>query len=514
MNPSSPTRPATLTAPQAARFLQQASFASTPDDIARAQALGYSAWIQQEFERPVSQSNWDWLLAHGYDDEEFKGKALSTTNAIWQRLFTAEDVLRQRIALALSEFFVISTQGVGIPYRQFAMAAWWDLLCTHAFGNFRQLLEAVTLSPAMGRYLNTAGNRKEDPRSGRQPDENYAREVLQLFSIGLYQLNTDGSIKTNAQGQPLESYTQDDISQLARVFTGWFINLKLENLEYARAPMSLNPAQHSMLAVHFLNCNIPANTEAQPALRMALDSIFTHPNVGPFFGRQMIQRLVTSNPSPAYVERVTAAFNDNGHKVRGDMQAIIRAILLDDEARSEAHSPGFGKLREPMLRFIQWGRSFKTNAEDGKWDIGDLRNAGAALGQQPLGSPTVFNFFRPGYTPPNSDIAAQSMLAPEFQLVHETSVASYMNFMQHIIVRGRGDVHPNYSTELALADDAAALMKHINLLLCAGRMSERNVNLIRTAITSIDLRQEDSLERRVHAAIFMTLCSPDYLIQT
>lgn len=515
MTQSSATKPATPSAPQAARFLQQASFASTPDDITKVQALGYSAWIQQEFDRPISQSNWDWLLEHGYDAEEFRGKLFGATNVIWQRLFTAEDVLRQRIALALSEFFVVSMRGVvAIPYRHFVIAAWWDLLCEHAFGNFRALLGAVTLNPAMGRYLNTAGNAKENSATGRQPDENYAREVMQLFTIGLYQLNMDGSLKTNAKGQPIETYTQDDIKQLARVFTGWFIDKKREDMAYAREPMRFKPKQHSTLGANFLDCSIPADTEAYAALNKALDAIFMHPNVGPFFGKQMIQRLVTSNPSPAYVARVAAAFNDNGRKVRGDMQAVIRAVLLDPEARSDAQVPHFGKLREPMLRFVQWGRSFKASSDDNKWDIGDLSNAGGALGQQPLNATSVFNFFRPGYTPPNSDIAAQAMLAPEFQLVHETSVAAYMNFMQNTVVRGRNDVRADYSTELALAEDGSALMQHLNLVLCAGTMSAQHQQLIRTAVASIGLQQKNSLVHRVHAAIFMTLCCPDYLIQT
>jgi Uncharacterized protein conserved in bacteria len=246
-----------------------------------------------------------------------------------------------------------------------------------------------------------------------------------------------------------------------------------------------------------------------------LDAIFLHPNVGPFLGKQMIQRLVTSNPSPAYVARVAAAFNDNGKGVRGDMQAVIRAVLLDDEARNDnnQYAASFGKLREPALRFVQWARSFRATSADGAWNIGDLGDAGTALGQQPLNAPSVFNFFRPGYVPPNTAIATQNLAAPEFQIVHETSVAGYMNFMQTVIAVGRGGVRADYSAELALAQDANALMQHLNLVLCAGQLSSGALGTITAALETINAGNELGRRNRVHAAILMTMSSPDYLVQ-
>jgi uncharacterized protein (DUF1800 family) len=240
-----------------------------------------------------------------------------------------------------------------------------------------------------------------------------------------------------------------------------------------------------------------------------------HPNVGTFFGKQLIQRMVTSNPSPAYIFRVAAAFNDNGQGIRGDMQAVIRAVLLDDEARNDRTliETGFGKLREPMLRFLQWARSFNATSQDGLWNIGDLSDAGNALGQQPLNSPSVFNFFRPGYVPPNTAIAEKSLVAPEFQLVNETSVAGYMNFMQTTIPNGRGKVSADYSTELALAPDAAALIEHCNQVLCAGQMSIASVITIRDAINTINANTDAGRKNRVYTAIFMTMSSSDYLFQ-
>jgi uncharacterized protein (DUF1800 family) len=279
--------------------------------------------------------------------------------------------------------------------------------------------------------------------------------------------------------------------------------------------MVFTATNHSSLEARFLGTVIPANTNGISALRIALDTLFMHPNVGPFFGKQLIQRLVTSNPSPAYVSRVAAAFNNNGQGVRGDMQAVIRAVLLDDEARNDRtlSEPSFGKLREPMLRFLQWARSFNTTSQDGLWSIGDLSNPGTALGQQPLNSPSVFNFFRPGYIPPNSTIAEKSLVAPEFQLVHETSVAGYMNFMQTTISNGRGKVIADYSAELALAPDAAALVAHCNLVLCAGQMSSGTAVTIRDAINTINASTDSGRKNRVYAAILMSMGSSDYLIQ-
>ena len=240
-----------------------------------------------------------------------------------------------------------------------------------------------------------------------------------------------------------------------------------------------------------------------------------HPNVGPFLGKQLIQRFVSSNPSPAYVARVASAFNDNGAGVRGDMRAVIRAVLLDSEARADSQIAlnNSGKLREPALRFLQWARSFNISSNNDAWNIGDLSNPGTALGQQPLNAPSVFNFFRPGYVPPNTEIAAQGFVAPEFQLVHETSVAGYLNFMQSVIANGRNDIKPDYSRELALVDDPAALLTHLNLLLCAGHLSSNNQTSIQTAISSIKTSTDTGRKNRVYAAIFMVMASSDYLIQ-
>ncbi len=468
---------------------------------------------------------------------------------IWNQLMTSSDAVRKRIALALSEFFVVSSSGLNFSWPSQGAAAWWDMLVSNAFGNFRNLLQDVTLNPAMGYYLNTKGNLKENTTTGRAPDENYGREVMQLFTLGLYQLNNDGTEKRDGNGNKLESYSQSDITNIARVFTGWDFDKtttanKVDPVSgdaypettYTRLPMRLNPANHSTLASNFLGATVPANTDGVAALKIALDTLFNHPNVGPFFGKQMIQRLVTSNPSPAYVNRVANAFNNNGSGVRGDLKAVFAAILLDDEARGPAGltQNGFGKLREPMLRLVQWGRTFGIASAYGSWKIGDLSDPSNRLGQSPLRSPSVFNFFRPGYVPPSTALSASLTPAPEFQLVNESSVGGYLNFIQTTIRNGifvngpdlpqsgastasNGyDITASYTAELALVTDPTALVRRLNLLLCAGQMSAANQTLIVNALTAttVTAGSTDSVKRdRVAAAVLLVMASSEYLIQ-
>jgi uncharacterized protein (DUF1800 family) len=514
-----PAPPSSLPPPsdaQASRFLQQATLGATDADIAAVRSMGYAAWLEHQFAQPLSASNWDWLVSKGIDtNPNARNVAMGIDSQIWQRLITAPDSLRQRMALALSEIFVVGFDGITGPFKQFKMAAYWDLLASHAFGNFRSLLEAVTLSPAMGNYLNTAGNQKEDPATGRQPDENYAREVMQLFTIGLVELNTDGSVKLDAQGQAIETYSQDTVTQLARVFTGWNYDSRRGDTspEVTRRPLVLTPGLHSTQAASFLGATVPAGTEGKAALNIALDTLAAHPNVGPFIGRQLIQRLVSSNPSPAYVGRVAAAFNDNGQGQRGDLKATLRAILLDEEARRDptpSDTRG-GKLREPILRLLQWARAFKARSLSGDWNLGNLSDPSTRLGQSPQRSPSVFNFFRPGFLPAGTAIAAADLVAPEFQLANETSVAGYLNFMQTVTEGGHPDLRPDYSAELALAGNAMALVDRIEMLLCSAPLSAEARSTIIGAVNSIPAAT--GAANRVATAVLLVMASPDYLVQ-
>ena len=536
----------------AARFLAQAQFSASVNEIAALRSQGYAPWLTAQMSAPATQTGFDWLNAHGYNVIDTNTRYYDNTYPgdymLWNQLMTSTDAPRKRVALALSEFFVVSLSALNFSWRSHGIAAWWDLLVANAFGNYRKLLEDVTLNAAMGYYLNTKGNLKENVATGRAPDENYGREVMQLFTIGLYQLNLDGTEKRDASGNKIETYTQADTTNIARVFTGWDFNQTqnvdtlepvqnrtIPNTNFTRLPMRLTATNHSTLAASFLGATVAAGTDGTSALKIALDTLFNHPNVGPFFGKQMIQRLVTSNPSPAYVARVAGVFNDNGSGVRGDLAAVFSAILLDDEARGPAglSQTGYGKLREPMLRFIQWGRTFEMTSARGSWKIGNLSDPATQLGQSPLHAPSVFNFFRPGYVPPSTALSAAQTPAPEFQLVNESSVGGYLNYMQNVIRNGiyvnapdlpnnasnttNGyDITAAYTAELALALDAPALVKRLNLLLCAGQLSAANQTLIVNALnaTALTPAASDSAKRdRVAAGVLLVMASAEYLIQ-
>jgi uncharacterized protein (DUF1800 family) len=417
------------------------------------------------------------------------------------------------MVLALSEICVVSVLGVATNWRQFAVAHYLDILEANAFGNYRSLLGQITLSTAMGYYLTYRGSAKANA-SGSEPDENYARELMQLFTIGLVRLDADGTPTA------METYGATDVSQLARVFTGWDLDTSGLVAPYPpsihQRPMAQVASRYESGSKSFLGIAIPAGTSAIDSLNAALDTLFAHPNMPPFIARQLIQRLVTSNPTPGYVGRVAAAFVDNGTGVRGDLKAVLRAILLDGEARDagNAGNSAFGKVREPVVRFLNWARAFNaTSAGDG-WGIGDLSDPATRLGQSPMRSGSVFNFFRPGYVPPNTSIAAAALAAPEMQITTESSVAGYVNFMQKAISGSSiGDTRADYSSLTPLATDSAALLAELNLVLAANQVSSTTLDSLKTALDSISVATAAGKLNRIDAAITLVMASPEYIVQ-
>lgn len=520
---------------EASRFLQQAQFSASDAEIASVRSLGYAGWIKAQVATSSGMLGWDWLNAQGYGDVNSSNNYYDNTYPgdymVWSQLVTQPDAARKRMALALSEIMVVSLSGLNMSWRSHAAAHYWDTLCTYAFGNYRDLLGAITLNVGMGYYLNTKGNKKADGR-GSQPDENYAREVMQLFSIGLVELNQDGTPRLDANGNKIDTYAASDVSNLAQVFTGYDLDMSqntdtsiaqsgggfrtVPNTAFTRLPMVQVGNNHSPSASTFLGVTVLAGTGAADALRTALDRLFTHRNTAPFISKQLIQRLVTSNPSPAYVQRVANVFDNNGAGVRGSLVHVYAAILQDDEARGPAglSNAQFGKLREPILRLVQWARTFGATSTAGTWKIGDLSNAGTQLGQSPLRSPSVFNFFRPGYVPPASALSAGAV-APEFQLVNESSVGGYLNYLQSVIANGinGGDVRASYANELVLAADASALLARMNTLLCAGQLSAASQTLILNALNAMSSGTDTQKKNRVYAAVLMVMASADYLVQ-
>jgi uncharacterized protein (DUF1800 family) len=513
--PPVPTVPPT--AFEASRFLAQASMGATREQIVRVQTVGYNAWLDEQMALPASGTRWDWLVAGGHSALDKKNSESGADACQWVKLITAPDTLRQRVTLALSEIAVTSIAGFSGGWNAFSGAAYLDMLEANAFGNYRTLLQQVSTSPAMGEYLTFRNNAKFNARTGALPDENYAREIMQLFTIGLLQLNPDGSAKLTG-GVAQETYTLDDITGLARVFTGWNYDLAggtTDTPDFKRRPMIQTATRHETGEKKFLGTTIASGTDGLVSLTQALDAIFAHANVGPFIGRQLIQRLVCSNPSPAYVARVSAVFNNDGAGVKGNLKAVVKAILLDTEARGAAGltAAGFGKLREPILRFTGWARAFKAASPGNLWAIGNTSDPATRLGQSPLRSGSVFNFFRPGYVPPNTAIGTAGMVAPEFQITNESTVVGYVNYMQNAISRGIGDVKADYTALLPMADTAQVLLDELNLVLAAGQLSAATVTLIATAIDSMAKGTDSARLNRIYAALVMVMAAPEFIVQ-
>lgn len=532
-----PPGTASPTRTESARFLAQATFGPTEASINTLSQSSYSNWLNAQFAQPQLPHRTH--VARRADDLAANEQNVSQTQfreSYWAQALTGQDQLRQRAAFALSQIFVVSFVDGNLGNQTRGVTSYYDMLAEKSFGNFRDLLESVSLHPMMGLYLTSLRNQKEDLSSGRVPDENFAREIMQLFTIGLYELNNDGSYRG---GTPTETYTHDDIQGLAKVFTGysWYAGPNLADRTNSRffggnahaerdfRPMQVYNQYHSTSEKRFLGTVIPATGTANgdADLRIALDTLFNHRNVGPFIGKLLIQRMVTSNPSPAYVGRVATAFNNNGSGVRGDMRAVFRAILLDPEARNyDASSTTYGKVREPVLRLSHFLRAFKARSTSGNFTgLDNTDNTTNNLGQTALRSPSVFNFFRPGFAPPNSAAAEAGLVSPELQLANEVSVAGYLNYLRSnwINVNAGRDIQLDFSAELALADNPGALVDRLNLLLMSGQMS----SALRTQIidgisgrtipttnqTNIDAAKRD----RVFIGILLTMASPDYMIQ-
>ena len=513
-----PGTTAAITDVSAARFLAQASMGATRPQISAVVALGYAGWIDAQVALPASTTRWDWLISKGYAAATNRNSENGFDAAVWRKLLAAPDTLRQRVTLALSEITVAAIDGlVGGGWRAFSAAAYFDLIEANAFGNYRTLLGQLSTSAPMGEFLTFRGNMKYNPVTGALPDENYAREIMQLFSIGLVQLNLDGT-STLRDGLAQDTYGLHDITGLARIFTGWdfdFSTSKADTPAFLRRAMVQIPSRHETDSSHFLGTTIPAGLSGADSLKRALDVIFGHPNVAPFISKQLIQKLVTSNPTPAYVARVATVFRDDGSGVAGNLTAVVKAVLLDSEARQRvaAAASNYGKLREPILRFSGWARAFNATSASDAWNVGNTSDPATRLGQSPGRAPSVFNFFRPGYVPPNSAIAKASLVAPEFQLTNESSVVGYVNFMQRAVAAGIGDVMPDYSALLPLASNAPALLAEINLVLAGGQIGATNLALLTAAVGSIASGTDAARLNRIHAAVTLVLAAPEFLIQ-
>ncbi len=543
------------TAMEAARFLGHATLGYTQAEVADLMTNGYKKWFDQQFAVFDLQrtnpnirhtSNFDWLKLN-YPPlpptDEFVGSLM--TRSSLRRAVQSTDTLTQRMTFALSEILVasVNTDLMGTVYTHLMGAAYYDMLQKHALGNYLTLLMEVSRHPIMARFLTFKGSVKEPDDKSSAPDENYARELLQLFTIGLDPL-TMGGVKDPAKAGP--TYQNEHVKELARIFTGWK-DAKVTGgvVDAYRYPCVNDGTQHDLGAVTLgFIPGSPVVTGTSPVSRLnqTLRHIFSHPNVAPFISRQLIQRLVTSNPSVAYVERVANVFKASN----GNLKLVAMAILMDDELfdsvsdLSRARRIGklndarFGKVREPWHRLVHWGRAFGASSRSGKWVIPYGWNGlekPNQLGPAPMVAPSVFNFFRPGYVPPMSAVSAEidpatgkKMVAPEFQIIDEVTLVAYVNFMQKCIDTTKGvgdykDVYASYSSWLSKAINPMLLLDELDILLTAGRLKgygttpTDNYHRIRAAISTMAAGTDAQRQQRVQAAILMIMASPEYLVQ-
>lgn len=546
----------------AARLLAQATFGVPPTEIERVAGIGVNAYLNEQFAAPQTSH-----LATVSADPFYPTEPYSVMMpSIWKQYFEANDQLRQRVVFALSQILVVSTNNNTLGDQACSVASYLDLLGANAFGNFKDILKGVTLSPAMGEYLDMKGSAKADLTLNSIPNENYPRELMQLFSIGTVMLNSDGSVQF-AAGKPIPTYTENSVKEVARALTGWHFagqdQTKPWRWLYPDVPYPSDVATgvkactawstpmqpwtatyrsnddkrdipggaHDTGAKTLLTYpgsaahsqNVPAGNTPMQDVDAVVDNLFNHPNVGPFIGEQLIQRLVTSNPSGAYVSRVSAAFNDNGSGVRGDMKAVIRAILTDAEARLSLTSQpaGYGKLREPVIRFVQMHRTFNARMAGGSYrSIYDLTSSDS-LGQNPLRAPSVFNFYHPDFAP--SGVLAQAgLIGPEFEITNSATISGFMDFSGYGIVGGfgQGDTDPNkrtnpdYASYIALANDPRAMIDALNIALLSGSMSAQFRNRLIDMVTKLtDSNATTQSTERFKTALWLILNSPEYSIQ-
>ena len=563
----------------AARFLIQAAYGpdqdssadgdDIPENVEEVMAMGIPGWIEDQIARPANKLQpWvDWASVNG-PALQIYGRWLQ--HSWWNRAMgipklrpdavgtVAPDPLRQRIAFALSEILVASDRPETLAVEPRGVTNYYDLMVTHAFGNFRDLLFDVAMHPVMGIYLSHLGNQKADPVNKIYPDENFAREIMQLFSIGLWRLNPNGSryLSTGADldpagnivpaGQPIATYGNSDITELARVFTGQSFGNNTDFALYPRdftVPMKVWDEFHDCAPKTLLGFALPARTPSVgntgsaglADVNAAIDNLFNHPNVGPFIGKQLIQRLVTSNPSPAYVARVSAAFANNGANVRGDMKAVVRAILLDDEARNPAMMslPTFGKLREPLLRVVNFARAFNATSPSGLIILDQMT---LAHGQDAANAPSVFNFFLPAHSPPGA-LTQMGLVAPEFQIINASSAVTGANyFWEHVLsdLQPQGASNSDNAVRLSLNDELAMivpvgqiaqdvpvgpamdpdpLIRRLDLALTGGTLPPRQYQIIREAMLRINPPTWQWHRERFRLAVYLITTSADFNVQ-
>jgi len=542
----------------AARFLDQATAGATPEDIASLTGAltahpntAFSDWLNGQYAKPALPGDLSLTIFYALHDGLTAKTSYTHNFADAQTLRGSlmisdkTNELRREVAFALSQIFVISDEDSPLAFHSEGMCDYYDILYKDAFSDFSTILTDVTCHPAMTDYLSSEGNAKAGfYNKNSRPDENYAREVMQLFTIGLLQLNEDGSVVVDAQGHAIPTYTQPEVTEVARIFTGLkypiapelvhgkgpdgkpALVIKPQPVQFGRC--TIEETRHDTGEKTFLGTTFPAGQDTAKDIGNFLQLLCKHQNTAPFFSKGMIQRLVTSNPSPAYIKRVAEAFKSSN----GDMKTVISAILLDDEARNPANAKQetFGKLREPWLRVTGLARGFNAvpSTQQPFYSVAEKQSI-RTLGQYPLSAPSVFNFYLPNYQPPgtisernaNATDGTTLLVAPEFQIMNSNTALLTPNYMMDLIHNDGKNSRPNsgvfsldLTPQIKLASDPAALVDNISTILTGGMMSDRTRGIITAAVGKITPPNDPAvLKERARMAIYLTMASPDYAVQ-
>lgn len=529
-----------------ARFLSQATLGYNQAEIENVAMTGIEDWVEAQLNIPTPYTllnkaqEYHQFAKDESGNPDYGSSARMWDYSWWQYHMTSNDYLRHRVAMALSEIVVISDKS-SFDNNPFALSDYYDILLQNAFGNYRDILQQITYHASMGVYLTFLNNPKTDIEENQFPDENYAREIMQLFTIGLNMLNTDGTVIVDSIGLPVPTYDNIDIFEFSKVFTGltWADRTQwgrgaLRDTSYIPEMVMWNdyhePGQKFLLNDFVVPDRNPVDGNAD--ISDALDNLFNHQNVGPFIGKLLIQRMVTSNPPPEYVERVAQAFNDNGEGVRGDMKAVVKAILLDPIAKacSSGDDPSFGKLREPFIRYFQLNKAFNASTTSGNYR-NDMDYIYRYIQQKPLTSPSVFNFFHYDYQP-LGPIEEAGLFAPEFEITSSQSITGWINALYRFVINENvadeydlysGEDNELYEDEISSLDLSTEIMytsdetlhilvDRLNLLLAQGRLTQTTQDAIVEALKKFDQDDEDDFEMRAKLAIYLTLTAPEYLI--
>lgn len=504
LNAQPPRFTSDITARQAARILEQGTWGPTAAEIASLQTEGLQKWLAEQFAAPIST----------YADQPLLNSAgNSNTNLapveiqFFQNMVSGQDQLRQRVAFALSEIWVVSE--VEVNNAQ-AFPPLMRLFENDAFGSYEKLMNDVSLNPGMGKMLNMVNNNKANPAKGTAANENYARELMQLFTLGLAQLDNFGTPVLDGAGNPVPTFTQADVVDNAKAFTGWTYALAnggaatKNNVQYFLSPMIPFETQHDTTAKVLLGVNLPANQTAEQDLGQALHIIFEQPTLSSFVSKQLIQHLVTSNPNPAYIDRVSKVFVNNGSGIRGDLKAVITAILTDPDARSadwpwDTHEGDYGHLKEPVLLLGNLLRDLSGTVGSAS----TIYNLASNLGQEPFYAPSVFSYFSPQYQ------ISREEYAPEFQIYSTQTASNRINTINSIIYNGNLDAATtfNLSNFLSLGGNPPALIASINQVFFHSAMSPS----LNSALIAVMAGQSNT-PAAVQAALYLALTSGEFQV--